>query len=144
VTCEEVLNYIIEINEGRCSISEDLISQKEDEEHQKILAGLMLLHEDLEHKKEQALITEKMRAAKALVITYNHEIRNSISVAKSLCHKLHKRGFDESSPEEILKIDGSIERTLEVLKKIEKLMEGDDIDFEDYYNGAEIINIHNK
>ena len=35
MTSEEVLNYIIEINEGRCSISEDLISQKEDEEHQK-------------------------------------------------------------------------------------------------------------
>jgi signal transduction histidine kinase len=81
---EQVLEHIAEISAGRCSITDESIAAESDAHTQEILAGLLMLHEDLEHgrQRQSALLEELRRAVHVrdeFLSVASHELRTPIT-----------------------------------------------------------------
>jgi signal transduction histidine kinase len=81
---ERVLQHIAEIGTGACSITDDSIAAEPDSTAQQILAGLLMLHEDLEYAQERqsALLDELRDAIHArddFLSIASHELRTPIT-----------------------------------------------------------------
>jgi signal transduction histidine kinase len=81
---EQVLEHIGEISTGRCSITDESIAAETDSHSQEILAGLLMLHEDLEHarQRQETLLEESRRAVQArdeFLSIASHELRTPIT-----------------------------------------------------------------
>jgi signal transduction histidine kinase len=81
---EQVLEHIGEISTGRCSITDEGIAAENDSSSQEILAGLLMLHEDLEHARQRqaALLEESRRAVHVrdeFLSVASHELRTPIT-----------------------------------------------------------------
>jgi signal transduction histidine kinase len=81
---ERVLEHIAEIGTGRCSISDASIAAEPDATAQQILAGLLMLHEDLQYSQAQhsALLDElrdAVRARDEFLSIASHELRTPIT-----------------------------------------------------------------
>lgn len=63
-----ILDHLMDINDNRCSITEDAILAEHDEQVQNVLAGLLTLHEDLQYRE-----TERQKAFEKL-----HEINERL------------------------------------------------------------------
>jgi signal transduction histidine kinase len=81
---EEVLEHIAEISAGTCSITDASIAAECDPSAQEILAGLLMLHEDLQYsqQRQSALLDELRDAVRARDETLSiasHELRTPIT-----------------------------------------------------------------
>ena len=81
---EQVLEHIAEISTGRCSITDDSIAAEADPAAQEILAGLLMLHEDLAYaqQRQSALLDElrdAVRARDEFLSVASHELRTPIT-----------------------------------------------------------------
>lgn len=81
---ECVLEHIAEIGAGECSITDDGIAAETDPNGQQILAGLLMLHEDLQYSQQRhsALLDElrlAVRARDEFLSVASHELRTPIT-----------------------------------------------------------------
>jgi signal transduction histidine kinase len=81
---ERVLQHIAEIGTGACSITDRSIAAETDPTVQEILAGLLMLHEDLEYaqQRQSALLDELREAVHArdeFLSIASHELRTPIT-----------------------------------------------------------------
>ena len=81
---ERVLRHIAEIGKGECSITDASIAAERDESAQEILAGLLMLHEDLQYSQERhsALLDElrgAIRVRDDFLSVASHELRTPIT-----------------------------------------------------------------
>ena len=81
---EQVLEHIAEISLGACSITDEGIAAESDTSSQEVLAGLLMLHEDLEHARGQqsALLDQlrdAVRARDEFLSVAAHELRTPIT-----------------------------------------------------------------
>jgi signal transduction histidine kinase len=81
---EQVLEHVAEIGAGKCSITDDRIAAERDTSSQEILAGLLMLHEDLEHGRQRqaallAELREAVRARDEFLSVASHELRTPIT-----------------------------------------------------------------
>ena len=81
---EQVLEHIAEIGAGRCSITDASIEAEPDPSAQQILAGLLMLHEDLQYAQQRhSALLEELRAAirarDEFLSVASHELRTPIT-----------------------------------------------------------------
>ncbi|MFI5051237.1 MAG: sensor histidine kinase [Gaiellales bacterium] len=81
---EQVLQHIAEIGAGRCSITDASIEAEPDPSAQQILAGLLMLHEDLQYSQQRhSALLEELRAAirarDEFLSVASHELRTPIT-----------------------------------------------------------------
>jgi signal transduction histidine kinase len=81
---ERVLQHIAEIGTGACSITDASIAAEGDPSAQEILAGLLMLHEDLQYSQQRhsALLDElrgAIRARDEFLSVASHELRTPIT-----------------------------------------------------------------
>jgi signal transduction histidine kinase len=81
---ERVLQHIAEIGKGECSITDDSIAAERDQSAQEILAGLLMLHEDLQYSQQRhsALLDElrgAIRVRDDFLSVASHELRTPIT-----------------------------------------------------------------
>jgi len=81
---EEVLEHIAEIGAGKCSITDDAIAAEGDASVQQILAGLLMLHEDLQYaqQRQSALLDElrlAVRVRDEFLSVASHELRTPLT-----------------------------------------------------------------
>jgi signal transduction histidine kinase len=81
---ERVLQHIAEIGTGRCSISDASIAAEGDPSAQEILAGLLMLHEDLQYSQQRHLalledLRGAIRARDDFLSVASHELRTPIT-----------------------------------------------------------------
>jgi signal transduction histidine kinase len=81
---ERVLEHIAEIGAGTCSITDEIIEAEPDPSAQQILAGLLMLHEDLQYaqQRQSALLDDlrdAVRARDEFLSVASHELRTPIT-----------------------------------------------------------------
>ena len=81
---ERVLQHIAEIGSGKCSITDASIAAEQDASAQEILAGLLMLHEDLQYSQQrQSSLLDDLRAAirarDEFLSVASHELRTPIT-----------------------------------------------------------------
>ena len=81
---EKVLEHIAEIGAGRCSITDAGIADESDPGSREILAGLLMLHEDLDYarRRQSALLDDlrdAIRARDEFLLVASHELRTPIT-----------------------------------------------------------------
>jgi signal transduction histidine kinase len=81
---ERVLQHIAEIGKGECSITDASIAAERDQSAQEILAGLLMLHEDLQYSQQRhsALLDElrgAIRVRDDFLAVASHELRTPIT-----------------------------------------------------------------
>ena len=81
---ERVLQHIAEIGAGKCSITDAAIEAEPDPYAQQILAGLLMLHEDLQYgqQRQSALLDElrdAVRSRDEFLSVASHELRTPIT-----------------------------------------------------------------
>jgi signal transduction histidine kinase len=81
---ERVLQHIAEISSGTCSITDGSIAAEPDPTVQQILAGLLMLHEDLQYAQQrQSALLEELRdalhARDEFLSIASHELRTPIT-----------------------------------------------------------------
>jgi len=81
---EEVLEHIAEIGAGKCSITDAAIAAERDASVQQILAGLLMLHEDLQYaqQRQSALLDElrlAVRVRDEFLSVASHELRTPLT-----------------------------------------------------------------
>lgn len=81
----------------------------------------------------------KIEALNAMITTYNHEINNPLTIAFGMMGKMKK---DESyDPVLFEKLSGSLERVKEIVQKIKKVTEDDEVDFDQYIKDSKMIKL---
>ncbi len=141
---DQMLKHLLDITVGKCTITQEQVLNEADEDDKEILAGLMILHEDMEYKKEQALIAEKMKTINAMVITYNHEIRNSLSAAKFYTRKISAEELTPKVEGFVKRLDKGLDETISILSKMKEMMGDDNPDISQYSGSSEFFDIHKK
>jgi signal transduction histidine kinase len=81
---ERVLEHIAEISSGRCSITDASIAAERDSNAQELLAGLLMLHEDLQYsqQRQSALLDDlrdAVRSRDEFISVASHELRTPIT-----------------------------------------------------------------
>lgn len=95
-----------------------------------IQLNLRQLHFDSVAKKE-------MEALNSMIVTYNHEINNPLTIATFAVEKCIKKGADD---ETLLKARTALKRIQDIVKKIENVTK-DKIGTENYSNGQVMIKL---
>jgi len=81
---ERLLRHIAEIGTGTCSITDNSIAAERDPNVQQILAGLLMLHEDLQYAQQRQTLLlqdlrEAVRARDDFLSIASHELRTPIT-----------------------------------------------------------------
>jgi signal transduction histidine kinase len=92
---ERLLEHIAEIGAGKCSITDESIAAETDPNAQQILAGLLMLHEDLDFARQrQAVLLDDLRAAirarDEFLSIASHELRTPITTLSLQLDGLHR------------------------------------------------------
>lgn len=87
---DRLVEHLVQLNAGRCSITDESIEAEPDSGMQEVLAGLMLLHENLEYKeqvRQQSLATmdrarmaaeQSIRTRSDFLARMSHELRTPL------------------------------------------------------------------
>jgi signal transduction histidine kinase len=115
---ERLLKHIAEIGAGTCSISDASIESEPDPNVQQILAGLLMLHEDLQfaQQRQSALLAElraAIRARDEFLSIAGHELRTPITTLALQVEGLAGVLRQKAPPE----LGNALSRRLELTKR---------------------------
>ncbi len=77
----EILNHILDITSGKCSITEESILEEKDEDLQRILSGLLHLHEDFQFQVDKLKKNEQLEKLNAQLTAKNREMEQFAYIA---------------------------------------------------------------
>lgn len=95
-------------------------------------------HLNLARLSKEAAQTKEIEAIHAMVTTYNHEINNPLTVALVVTEKLIKNSTD---PKDLLKIENSLQRIHEIVKRIQKVSVSDVVEYDQYSQKSKMVKI---
>ncbi len=95
----KIIEHLVEISKGECSISEKSIMNMENTEDQSIAFGLLTLHEEIKFK--QDTLKKANREKDLLLKEVNLRVKNNLQLISSLI-SIHSQFIDASDPTEIL------------------------------------------
>ena len=100
------------------------------------------IHNQIEFKKlhSKAIKAQQLQALNGLIITYNHEINNPLTVVIGGVSQIQKKE-EIKNQKNLDRIIRSLERIRVVVKKMERVLESD-VEFEDYGEDNKMIKIH--
>jgi len=102
-----------------------------------ILEARMKTHLSIKELNEQSVRQSELETANAMIVTYNHEINNPLTVAMGYLQKYELTGkLDDYD-----KIYSSLERVAEIVKKIEKVSTESSLDKDDYSQNFKMVKI---
>jgi signal transduction histidine kinase len=115
---ERLLEHIAEIGAGRCTITDASIERETDPHTQEILAGLLMLHEDLQfaQQRQSALLDElrgAVRARDEFLSIAGHELRTPITTLVLQIEGL-ENALREKVPPELLQ---NVSRRVDLTKR---------------------------
>jgi signal transduction histidine kinase len=115
---ERLLEHIAEIGTGRCSITDASIAGERDPSAQEILAGLLMLHEDLQYsqQRQSALLDDlrdAVRARDEFLSVASHELRTPITTLTLQVDGLHRMLHDQVP----LPLSEKVTRRLDVTRR---------------------------
>lgn len=82
---------------------------------------------------------KELEAVKAIVATYNHEINNPLTIAIG---KLDLIRINKNSEENIKEAEKALWRISDIIKKIQKLLQAQSIDYEEYDKHCDMLNLN--
>ena len=100
--------------------------------------------ETLLQVKEQSKVlanTKEIRAIHSAIATYNHEINNPLTISIAKLTFLKKKFSNET---EFVHLENSLWRISDMLKKMEKLMEKETLQFENYGEASQMLKLQDK
>ncbi|HXU05292.1 MAG TPA: HAMP domain-containing sensor histidine kinase [Polyangia bacterium] len=114
-----VLEHIAEIGSGKCSITDASIAAEADPSVQQILAGLLMLHEDLQYAQQRQLtlledLREAVRARDEFLSVASHELRTPITTLTLQIDGLSRMVHDQSPP---VPVPEKMSRRLDVTRR---------------------------
>jgi signal transduction histidine kinase len=114
---ERVLEHIAEISAGKCSITDASIAAEPDPDAQEVLAGLLMLHEDLQYaqQRQSALLDElrgAIRARDEFLSIASHELRTPITTLT-----LQIDGLARMLPGELPTASAKLARRLDITRR---------------------------
>lgn len=85
---------------------------------------------------------KELETAHAMIVTYNHEINNPLTIALGLLRKIEKSpGEEEIALSTLPKIKSSLHRVVEIVKKIDDLSESSKIEQDSYAEEDKMIKL---
>jgi signal transduction histidine kinase len=124
---ERLLQHIAEIGAGRCSITDASIEAEADPHAQEILAGLLMLHEDLHfaQQRQSALLDElrgAIRARDEFLSIAGHELRTPITTLALQVEGLEGALRAQASPELLTSVSRRLELTRRQVDRLAALV----------------------
>jgi signal transduction histidine kinase len=124
---EQLLEHIAEIGAGRCSITDASIAAERDPNAQQILAGLLMLHEDLQfgQQRQSALLDElrgAVRARDEFLSIAGHELRTPITTLALQVEGLEGVLRQKASPELLAALSRRMELTRRQVDRLSGLV----------------------
>jgi signal transduction histidine kinase len=124
---ERLLEHIAEIGAGKCSITDDSLAAEPDPQAQEILAGLLMLHEDLEFfQQRQAALFEDLRTAirarDEFLSIASHELRTPITTLSLQVDGLDRAVREQPSTAFLQAISRRLELTRRQVDRLAKLV----------------------
>lgn len=84
---------------------------------------------------------KELEAMKAIVATYNHEINNPLTIAIG---KLDLIRINQNAEENLKEAEKALWRISDIIKKIQKLLQAQSVDYEEYDKHCDMLNINKK
>jgi CheY-like chemotaxis protein len=81
---------------------------------------------------------KQLEVMKALVVTYNHQINNPLTVAMLSMSEINKSNVSEKTSQ---RLEASLEKISKIVTKLKEVTEKEDLNFEAYADDAKMINI---
>lgn len=124
---ERLLRHIAEIGAGRCSITDASIEAEADPNAQEILAGLLMLHEDLQfaEQRQSALLDElrgAIRTRDEFLSIAGHELRTPITTLALQVAGLEGALRAEVPPERLASLSRRLELTRRQVDRLAALV----------------------
>jgi signal transduction histidine kinase len=124
---ERVLQHIAEIGTGSCSITDGSIAAEPDATVQQILAGLLMLHEDLQYAQErQSTLVDELRdavhARDEFLSIASHELRTPITTLMLQIEGLSRMLHDHPPPVTPDKVSRRLEITRRQVDRLAALV----------------------
>lgn len=89
---------------------------------------------------KETIRKKEVEAINAMVVTYNHELNNSLFIAIGSLQKL-ERNSKELDAQSLEMLKKSLSRTADMVKKIRDLADQADVSYEDYSDGTKMMAI---
>jgi signal transduction histidine kinase len=125
---ERLLKHIAEIGAGRCSINDATIEAEPDTNTQEILAGLLMLHEDLQfaQQRQSALLGElrdAIRARDEFLSIAGHELRTPLTTLALQSQGLEGMLREKAPPDLLSKLSRRLDLTRRQVDRLSALVE---------------------
>jgi signal transduction histidine kinase len=124
---ERLLRHIAEIGTGTCSITDASIAAEVDPSVQQVLAGLLMLHEDLQYAQQRQTLLlqdlrEAVRARDDFLSIASHELRTPITTLTLQVDGLSRMLHDHAAPAQPEKMARRLEITRRQVDRLAALV----------------------
>ena len=102
-----------------------------------ILEARMKTHLSIKEMNTENMEKRELETANAMIVTYNHEINNPLTIALGYVEKWEMTGKLDG----IEKVHDALDRIVDIVKKIEHISEGSSISKEEYSKDQKMIKI---
>lgn len=96
----KIIQHLVDISQGVCSITEESVLKLKNKEDQMIELGLLTLFEEIEHNKGK--LEDSIREKEILLQEIHHRVKNNLQIISSLI-KLQQFSLDDGKTKSLLR-----------------------------------------